>query len=349
VIAHRIGGAWEGEDRVPDPDRTPPTSPGGPLARLERDREELAKAWLVRLIERASLDDIRNLPTERIAAELPELISDVLKAAGGADPYAMTPEAQERAVRLAELRESDSAGAAEVTRDVGAIQGVILDALRRDASDLGVERFAELAIGVGDAVGAVQAAAVETLLRRRSRELEATAGSDPLTGLFNLRHLQQELRGMLALHERYQHPFALLVLDIEGLRRINDARGRQAGDRVLVQVALAIRRAIRTVDVPARIGGDEFGVLMPQQDASDARALAERLAEAVTVETADPDGDGVRVAIGVVSCPQHGTEVAALLEAADQAMYSAKAGGEPVAVGDPTEPQDGQITVERTS
>ena len=333
---------------MPDPDRNPPTPLGGPLARLDRAREELAKAWLVRLIERASLDEIRTLPTERIAAELPELISDVLRGAGaGADPYAMAPEVHERAVRLAELRESDSAGAAEVTRDVGAIQSVILDALRRDAEELGPERFADLAIGVADAVGAGQAAAVEALLRRRSRESESTAGSDPLTGLFNLRHLQQELRQMLAMHERYKHPFALLVLDIDGLRRINDSRSRQAGDRVLVQVALAMRRAIRTVDVPARIGGDEFGVLMPQQDASAGRTLAERLAEAVTVETTGTDSESVEVAIGLVSCPQHGAEVATLLEAADQAMYRAKAGGESVAVGDPTGPE--QITVERTS
>ena len=331
-----------------DPDRNTSTPLEGPLARLDRAREELAKAWLVRLIERASLDEIRNLPTERMAAELPELISDVLRAAGPtADSYAMTPEAQERAVRLAELRDSDSAGAAEIMRDVGAIQGVILEALRRDADELGPERFADLAIGVADAVGAVQAAAVETLLRRRSRELESTAGSDPLTGLFNLRHLQQELRDMLALYERYKHPFALLVLDIDGLRRVNDSRSRQAGDRVLVQVALAMRRAIRTVDVPARIGGDEFGVLMPQQDSSAARALAERLAEAVAVETAAPEAEGVAVAIGLVSCPQHGADPATLLDAADQAMYRAKAGGLAVAVGDPTGPE--QITVERTS
>ena len=336
--------AWEQENRVPDPDRNTPTPLGGPLARLDRAREELAKAWLVRLIERASLDEIRNLPTERIAAELPELISDVLRAAGpGTDPYAMSPEVQERAVRLAELRESDSAGAAEVTRDVGAIQGVILDALRRDAEEIDPEHFADLAIGVADAVGAVQAAAVETLLRRRSRELESTAGSDPLTGLFDLRHLQGDLRRMLALHERYKHPFALLVLDIDGLRRVNDSRGRQAGDRVLVQVALAIRRAIRTVDVPARIGGDEFGVLLPHQDASAARALAERLTEGVAVETGGPEAEGVAVAIGLVSCPQHGAEVATLLEAADQAMYRAKADGEAVVVGESAEPE---VTVE---
>ena len=97
--------------------------------------------------------------------------------------------------------------------------------------------------------------------------------------------------------------------------------------------------------MPARIAGDEFGVLVPHQDAEAARALAERLAEAVRAETAGADEAGVEVAIGVVSCPQHGAEVTPLLEAADHAMYVAKAGGDAVAVGDPTEPE---ITVERT-
>jgi diguanylate cyclase (GGDEF)-like protein len=332
---------------VPDPDRHPPPPLSGPLARLDRGREELAKAWLVRLIERASLEEISALPTGQIAAELPQLISDVLQSAGqGGGNHAMTPPAQERAVRLAELRESDESAAAEVTRDVGAIQAVILDALRRDAGELGGDDFAELAIGVADAVGAVQAAAVENVLRRRSREVDTTAGSDPLTGLFDLPHLREELRRALALHERYGQPFALLVLDIDGLRRVNDARGRQAGDRVLVQVALAIRRASRTVDIPARIAGDEFGVLMPQGEVSAAQALAARLPEAVRLETAGTEDGGVSVAIGVVSCPQHGTDAATLLEAADQAMYQAKAAGNVFVVGDPTDSE--RITVERT-
>lgn len=331
---------------MPDADRKPTTQLHGPLARLDRAREELAKAWLVRLIERASLEDIKDLPTDRIAAELPALISDVLEAAANADdPYAMAPEAHERAVRLVELRESSATDASDVTRDVSAIQDVILDALRPEAEDAGPAVFADLAIGVAGAVGALQAAAVETLLRRRSRELESSAGSDPLTGLFDLRHLQAELRQALALHERYKHPFALLVIDVEGLRRVNDSRSRQAGDRVLVQIALAIRRAIRSVDVPARIAGDEFGVLSPHQDADAARALAERLVDAVRTETGSGDDPAVEVAIGVVSCPQHGAESAALLEAADQAMYAAKAGGSAVAVGEPT---GSEITAERT-
>ena len=140
----------------------------------------------------------------------------------------------------------------------------------------------------------MQAAAVETLVSRRGRELESLANSDPLTGLSNLRHLHAQLKQALAITKRYEHPFALLVLDIDGLKRVNDAQGHAAGDRVLVQVALAVRRSIRSVDVPARIGGDEFCVLAPDQTAASATALAERLAEAVATETAGRGGRGGR-------------------------------------------------------
>ena len=332
---------------MPDPERPKNTPLTGPLARLDRIREELAKAWIVRVIGRASLDEIKDLPTDRIAAQLPDLISDVLRGAGeDRDPFDMTPEAHERAARLAELRDTREPAAADLARDVAAIQSVIFEALRRDADELGAQAVADLAERIAEAVAAVQAAAVETLVSRRGRELESLANSDPLTGLSNLRHLHAQLKQSLAIAKRYEHPFALLVLDIDGLKRVNDAHGHSAGDRVLVQVALAVRRSIRSVDVPARIGGDEFCILAPDQTAASAGGLAQRLAESVGTETAGAAGEeGVAVSIGVVSCPEHGDDADSLLESADQAMYKAKASGEAVAVGDPKEPE---IKVEKT-
>lgn len=332
---------------MPDSDRRTNSSLRGPLARLDRTREELAKAWLVRVIGRASLDEIKTLPTDRIAAQLPDLFGDVLAAAAGnGDPFEMSPEVQDRAARLAELREASEPAASDLARDVAAMQGVILEALGREAEELGAEEFSRLAARLADAVGAVQAVSVETLVGKRSRELESLANTDPLTGLSNLRHLQVQLRQALAVTKRYERPFALLVLDVDGLKRVNDSDGHAAGDRVLVQVALAIRRSIRTVDTPARIGGDEFCVLAPDGTAASAQILAERLAEAVAAETAGTADDaGVGVSIGVVGCPEHGEDAETLLESADQAMYRAKAGGEAVAVGDPKEPE---IKVEKT-
>ncbi|MGI8846033.1 MAG: GGDEF domain-containing protein [Thermoleophilaceae bacterium] len=319
---------------LPESERQSVTPLHGPLARLDGAREELAKAWLMQLLGRSSLEEISEMPTARFAVELPALISDVLQvAAGPGDPFELSEEARDRATRLVEMRKSRDPAAADLARDVVAIQSVLIEALARDIDEVGAAGFATLATSIAEAVGSLQAAAVESLVEQRSQELETLANTDPLTGLANLRQLHHQLRQALALAKRYQQPFALIVLDVDGLKRVNDGRGHQVGDRVLIQVGLAMRRTVRGVDTAARIGGDEFCVLAPSQSADAARVLADRLAEAIAAETAGLDGDrGLTASIGVVGCPEHGDEAETLLQLADQAMYRAKATGDAVAV-----------------
>ena len=246
---------------MPDHDDLRRTSPlRGPLARLDRERDELAKAWLVRLIERASLEEIKGLPTDRLADELPELIGDVLAltAEGGRDADLLPPGARERATRLADLRGAREHAAAEMSRDLTAVQAAILGSLANDSGSLDVDGFADLALRLAEAIGVLQSVAVEGLVEQQVNELESLANSDPLTGLSNRRYLQDQLRQALGIYKRYETPFALLVLDVDGLKRVNDSKGHQAGDRALVQVATAMRRTLRTTDTAARIGGDEF-------------------------------------------------------------------------------------------
>jgi diguanylate cyclase (GGDEF)-like protein len=311
----------------------------GPLARLDRSRDELAKAWLVRLIERASLEEISELPTEQIARELPELISDIVGAvaAENGDPYELSDRQTERAAALAGLRSGRDTSAGDVARDIAALQAVLVRALREELAERDPERFADAVERLADAAGAVQAAAVEELVRTRSRDLESQANTDPLTGLGNLRNLQSELSHMLEIQKRYGHPFGVLLMDIDGLKRVNDSQGHQAGDRLLMQVAMALQRSIRSVDVAARLGGDEFCVLAPEQESAAARQLAERLATAVVDEVSIPADPPVGLSIGVVSCPEHGEDAETLIDAADRAMYRAKAAGESVAMGEPAE------------
>ena len=309
----------------------------GPLARLERSRDELAKQWLVRLIERASLDEIRELPTEKIARELPELISGIVNAIseGDGDPFNLTKEQAERAASLAALRAGGrEARAADVARDVAALQTVLLHALRDDLED-DPEKFAEAVEQLVEATAAIQAEAMEAHVASRSRELESQANTDPLTGLGNLRALQRQLAILLDVRKRYQHPFAVLLMDIDGLKRINDSHGHAAGDRVLMQVGMSLRRSIRSVDTAARVGGDEFCVLLPEQDLKSAAKLAARLATAIEEEVAAPGEPSVTVSIGVAASPEHGDEAEALIDTADRAMYRAKAAGEGIALGDP--------------
>ena len=320
----------------------------GSLARLDRSRDELAKAWLVRVIERASLDEIKELPTERIARELPALFSDLISAVADSngDPYDLTDQQAERAASLAALRGGTETSAGEVARDVASLQSVMVRALREELAESDPERFADAVERLVDATGAIQAAAVEELVRRRSRELESQAHTDALTGLGNLRLLQRSIGHMLELQKRYGHPFGLLLMDIDGLKRINDAHGHQAGDRLLMQVAMSLRRSIRTVDVAARLGGDEFCVLAPAQEAEAAVKLAERLSHAVEEEVATPDEPPVTLSIGVVSCPAHGNDAELLIDGADRAMYRAKAAGDSVALG---EPPSGEVAEEAQS
>ncbi len=332
---------------MPDHSDLRRTSPlRGPLARLDRERDELAKAWLVRLIERASLDEIKGLPTDRLADELPELIGDVLTltSEAGRDPDQLPAGARERATRIADLRGSREHVAAELLRDLTAIQVAILRSLAKDPEGLEVEGYADLALRLAEAIGVLQSVAVEGLVERQVNELESLANSDPLTGLSNRRYLQDQLRQALGIYKRYETPFALLILDVDGLKRVNDSKGHQAGDRALVQVATAMRRTLRTTDTAARIGGDEFCVLATNQTAAAAEPLAQRIVDAVDAETGSDSPVGI--SIGVVSCPEHGDDTDALLEMADQAMYRAKAGGLKVALGDPENPE--LIKVEKT-
>jgi diguanylate cyclase (GGDEF)-like protein len=308
--------------------------PADPERPLSASAEELTKDWIVRLIEHTPLEQIRSLPTDRIAREVPPLIEEILRAvlAGGDAPdVGPGSELHRRIEELAAVRDEGEL-TPELPRDVAALETVLLRAVKeRLADDPGalveaVERLIKL-------FSLIQAGLVEDLLRERSSELEWLAHTDALTGLFNLRYLRQQVDHLLGLQQRYGHPFALLLLDVDGLKRINDSFGHAAGDQLLVGVADAIRGATREVDVPARIGGDEFCVLAPHQTASRATVLGDRLAAGIE-ELDTADGSNVSVSIGVVACPEHATDAERLLELADVAMYRAKASGERVRVAD---------------
>jgi diguanylate cyclase (GGDEF)-like protein len=317
------------------------------MSRLEESRGEIAKSWLTRVVERASLEEIARLPTHRIAAELPELVSEIARAAAtgpaagrsaqaaaSADTAGAPPSDRgylDWAQRLAELTGRESVAAQELVRDLALLQSSMIATLHRGLDRLDpvaaletVERLAEL-------FSAMQADAVGDVLTVRTGEAEWLGDTDSLTGLHNIRFMQQHLHHLVGVQKRYGHPFAVLLVDIDGLKRINDAFGSGAGDRALMGVANALGETIRTVDTPVRMGGDEFCVLLPHQTASRAKVLADRLAGAIErIDTPAPQP--LRVAIGVVSCPQHAVEVEDLLELADSAMYRAKAAGETVAV-----------------
>jgi len=162
-------------------------------------------------------------------------------------------------------------------------------------------------------------------LRRTQAQLELLATHDPLTTVLNARAFASQVAQELGRNRRYGRPLALIYLDLDDFKRVNDAHGHATGDAVLRLVADAMRGAVRQADFVGRLGGDEFGVLMPETDGSVAHSVANRLAGGIrTVFRGTPS---VTASIGVVAVT--GTEAGSdeLLRKADQAMYEAKQAG----------------------
>jgi diguanylate cyclase (GGDEF)-like protein len=168
--------------------------------------------------------------------------------------------------------------------------------------------------------------------------LERLATTDPLTGLFNPRAFHEELRHELGRTARYREPLSLLLMDLDGLKRINDQFGHEAGDAALQSVAAAMRSGLREIDLGARIGGDEFAVLAPQTSAEAAVVLAERLRALVAKAGNGRGSQPTTISIGIasVSPSTHALPTpASLMAAADRALYAAKrVGGNRVSAGD---------------
>lgn len=157
---------------------------------------------------------------------------------------------------------------------------------------------------------------------RRYREARLLAETDALTGFFNQRYFHETLRRESLRAQRYDRRLALLIIDLDDFKSVNDRIGHLAGDAVLAQVAEQLRNEIRSVDVGCRVGGDEFGVIMPESTAEDASQLFQRMHEAVSTMSV-PGGNRVRISAGIAEL-RHGETAAGLFERADSALYRAK-------------------------
>ena len=167
----------------------------------------------------------------------------------------------------------------------------------------------------------------------REHELRRLADTDPLTDLYNRRRFAAELEHHLMLAERYGARGSLLMLDIDELKRINDAHGHAAGDRTITLTAEVLRARVRVSDVVARLGGDEFAVLLPAADGTEAALVAAALLAEMSGRS---QADGVTATLSIgLSTVAEGTDATSLLDAADAAMYEAKRrGGNSFAIRD---------------
>src|SRR5262249_55771280 len=161
--------------------------------------------------------------------------------------------------------------------------------------------------------------------------LQAEARVDPKTGLFNARHFAATLREELTRAIRFDRPMSLVMADLDLLRDINNTYGHLAGDAVLAGVARIFREQLREYDVPARFGGEEFSILLPETGSAEALEMAERIRRAVAASDFEvaTSSDPVRVTVsmGVACYPRDGSDANALVHQADLAVYRAKLQG----------------------
>jgi diguanylate cyclase (GGDEF)-like protein/PAS domain S-box-containing protein len=159
----------------------------------------------------------------------------------------------------------------------------------------------------------------------KQRELEdhlrREAASDPLTGLANYRHLVDVLDSEIKRSKRTSREFALLLFDLDGLKLINDLHGHMVGSQALCRLADVLCSCCRTIDTPARFGGDEFALILPETNAEEATLVARRICENVANDSNVPK---LSVSVGVAVYPQGGETIECLLSEADSRLYAMK-------------------------
>lgn len=163
------------------------------------------------------------------------------------------------------------------------------------------------------------------LAQRRLAELEKLADQDSLAPIANRRAFVREMSRTVSFAERYNIPASLIFIDVNELKAINDTYGHAAGDAALVHVADSLLKNVRESDVVGRLGGDEFGVILPNADEAAAQAKAQRLADIIRQQPFAWNGNSLNVSIahGVFSF-QPGTNPGSILDEADKKMYAQK-------------------------
>ncbi|HST41783.1 MAG TPA: GGDEF domain-containing protein [Conexibacter sp.] len=221
-------------------------------------------------------------------------------------------------------------GAVAIVLWIALVHGVALLAMPPAQANL--DRWIDVTVAVG--VAAVVVRLLVARNERLMRTLEDQARVDPLTGLLNRRGFEERVELERRRAQREQSSLAVATFDVDHFKAVNDAHGHDTGDRVLAWIARVLTEHVRGIDVAARLGGEEFVVLLPRTDAVGALALGERVRAALAAETPlyGPDRAGdvqpLRVTLsGGIAAAVAPADVQALLDAADRALYAAKRAG----------------------
>jgi two-component system, cell cycle response regulator len=265
----------------------------------------------------------------------------VVEAAGGADALAVCREQQPDVVLLdvemPEMSGWDVLAAMKADPDLRDVPVVFLTG-RSDTTDmvdglrLGAHDYLRKPCEPTELLARVQAAArvkrLQDELRQRNEDLDRISRTDALTGLRNRRHVEEYLAKLTSLARRNGEPIAVLVIDIDHFKSVNDTHGHDAGDAVLREVASRMLDSVRLEDMVGRWGGEEFLVVLPNTADQGAAELAERLRQVVADTPCRlADGDAVQVTISVGCAASLIDDTGRLVRSADTAMYEAKQTG----------------------
>jgi diguanylate cyclase (GGDEF)-like protein len=319
---------------APSPERRGATPEAGPLFGkaqrvLEEHKLEITKSWLTRVI--AGIDDLVTLeafPTQesiQTSVELIEGLAHALRDEAVLAEFEPGGRYYERAGALGLVGGTDVRAFQSLSQSLLAFENAIWDllmaVLRREDRQL-----LALVVQLRQALHGVVASSTETFCIHSSSELDKLAHTDSLTGLHNRRYLLQQLDHYLESYKRYRHPFSILMLDLDNLKAVNDSYGHVAGDAALRHLATLMTINVRDVDIPGRMGGDEFLIVMPETEKDAVEIVGNRISDSLAktkLKTAN-SLISLEVSVGSASCPEDGLEAEELLQEADAALYRTK-------------------------
>jgi len=296
---------------------------------LNQHKLDITKNWLSLLI--SQIDDVEALekfPTQdsiRTSVQLIEGLAEVLRDEKVLQQFEPGGIYYEQAGTFGLLQKEENGTIEALGTSIEALENAVWECLSEGMrqQDREILRMARV---LRQGLHLIMTAAAESYHKRSSAELDRMAHTDTLTELHNRRFLEEELERHVELYKRYRHPFAILMLDFDNLKFVNDTFGHAAGDSALQHLAKLMRANVRDVDIPCRFGGDEFIVLMPQAEKAAIQIVGRRIAESVS-KTQLKVGRALttlQISFGVSACPEDGVESEVLLQEADAGLYRAK-------------------------